>query len=51
VKMKFGVLNVITDETHKLNIKIDVMNIIIFYFIWPLNILQGLMNEFTYRNI
>lgn len=32
-KMIFSVLHVINDETPKLNIKVDVMKIIIFYFI------------------
>jgi len=33
IKMIFSVLHVINDETAKLNIKIGVMKIIIFYFI------------------
>lgn len=50
IKM-FGVLNVVTDETAKLDTKIDVMKIIIFYFIWALRVLEALISEFKYRNI
>lgn len=51
IKMIFGVLRVITDDTAKLNFNIDVMKIIIFYFIWLLHVLQALTNEFTCRII
>jgi hypothetical protein len=45
--MIFDVLNVMTDETAKLNAKIDVMNIIIFYFILPLYIHEDFLSQFV----